>query len=308
MSPLIAVVGPTGSGKSELALYLAERLGGEIVSCDSLQVYRGFNVGTAKVPDADRRGIPHHLIDVADPVDLFTAGDYARLGRETLREIGARGRVPIVAGGTGFYLRALLEGLSPCPPRDEMLRLRLLARERSRAGSLHRLLSRLDPEIALRIHSNDVKKTVRALELRILRTTRRGSLEAPKALSGFRMLKIGLSPAREPLNQRINRRLQKMFDQGLIEEVKGLLESGVGRGAKPFESLGYKEALQSIDGSITFDEALVAARQATRQYAKRQLTWFRREAGVHWFEGFGDEDAVQHQVLQLVRYWDTSIS
>ncbi len=199
--PLVAIAGPTGSGKSDLALALAERYRGEIVNCDSIQVYRGFDIGAAKLPEAARRGIPHHLIDIVGPGELFTAGEYARRAREALGEISARGRLPILAGGTGFYLRALLDGLFAGPTRDQAVRDRLAARETRRAGSLHRLLRRFDPAAAARIHPNDTPKVMRAVEIRML--SRRPATEmfgnGRQALTGYRTLKLGLLPDREAL-------------------------------------------------------------------------------------------------------------
>lgn len=296
--PLIAVVGPTGSGKSELALAIAERFHGEVVNCDSIQVYRGFDIGSAKLSVAERRGIPHHLIDIVEPEALFTAGDYGRIGRETLREIAAPRAVPIVVGGTGFYLRALLDGLSESPSRDDSMRARLEGRERKRKGSLHRILSRLDPDAARTIHVNDLNKTMRALELRLLRNAPRGTLSPPGALIGFSVLIIGLDPDRQALHARLNARLSSMFARGLVEEVSDLLARGVSPQAKPFESLGYKEALSLVQGKLTREEALAAAQLATRQYAKRQLTWFRRDARIRWYHGFGDDRQLQQEVSQ----------
>lgn len=288
MHPLLAIVGPTGSGKSELALRAAATFHGEVVNCDSLQVYRGFNIGTAKLSVPERRGIAHHLIDIVDPREMFTAGEYARLGRLTLVAIRERGRLPIVVGGTGFYLRALIDGLSPGPKRDDSLRGEMLARETRRKGSLHRILNRLDPIAAQAIHTNDLNKTLRALELRLLRAAPRSSLPIPEALTGFDVVKIGLNPERATLNTRLNLRLADMFAHGLIEEVRALLDGGVSPMAKPFESLGYKEALQYVESKLSLEESLQAAQQATRQYAKRQMTWFRRDPGVHWFNAFGE--------------------
>jgi tRNA dimethylallyltransferase len=297
---LIVIAGPTGSGKSELALRVAERFRGEVVNCDSLQVYRGLDVGTAKLRLEERRGIAHHLIDLLEPGELFTAGEYARIGRRVVREIAERGRVPVVAGGTGFYLRALLEGLSPGPTRDERLRARLLAREQRRTGSLHRILSRLDPEAAARIHPHDAHKTLRALEMRLLRAAPSASQQPPEKLQGFRVLKIGLNPPREQLYRRLNLRLERMFEQGLEEEVRGLLARSISPRAKPFESLGYKETLLWIRGELTREKAIEAAQIATRQYAKRQLTWFRRETGMRWFDGFGDSPGLFGQVCSFL--------
>ncbi|MEO7650752.1 MAG: tRNA (adenosine(37)-N6)-dimethylallyltransferase MiaA, partial [Bryobacteraceae bacterium] len=206
LSPLVAICGPTGSGKSELALYLSEQFGGEVVNCDSLQIYRHFDIGTAKLPVEERRGIPHHLLDILNPDEIFTAGEYARRGREVLSDITNRGSLPVVAGGTGFYLRALIDGLFDGPPRDEALRARLTKRERLRPGSLHRILSRLDPDSARAIHANDVPKVIRALEVSLL--TRRPMSEwyrAPRnALSGYRPLLIGLNPPRDALYEKLN--------------------------------------------------------------------------------------------------------
>ena len=298
MLPLIVIAGPTGSGKSELAMRVAEELGGEMVSCDSVQVYRHFDIGSAKLPLAERRGIPHHLMDELEPGAVFTAGEYARAARPILHEISARGRIPLVVGGTGFYLRALLEGLAPAPAGDEALRTRLLAREQRRPGSLHRVLTRLEPAAAQRMHANNVQRTVRALELFLLRDTCARIPADP--LTGFHIRKIGLGPPRAELYRRLDLRLERMFRHGLIEEVSTLIRRGVPATAKPFESLGYKQALEFIQGVASFDEALAAAKLATRHYAKRQLTWFRREPGMHWIEGFGSDASVQNEAIRFL--------
>jgi tRNA dimethylallyltransferase len=303
VTPLPVVVGPTGSGKSDLAIHIALAVGGEIVNCDSLQVYRGFDIGTAKVPVGERRGIPHHLIDLVDPGQLFTAGDYARAAETVLCDIVRRGRIPVVAGGTGFYLRALLDGLFPGPSRDEALRARLQFREASRPGSLHRILRRLDPPSAARIHPNDKNKTMRALEVRLLAGQALSSLakRGRTALSGFRPIKLGLNPPRELLYARLNARAVSIFERGLMKEARRLLEAGVSRHAKPFESLGYKQALEAIDGVLTFEQALESTELQTRRYAKRQITWFRKDDGVHWLSGFGDDPRVQAEALDILQ-------
>jgi tRNA dimethylallyltransferase len=300
--PLPVVLGPTGSGKSDLAIRVALAVGGEIVNCDSLQVYRGFDIGTAKVPAAERQGVPHHLIGVIDPAQLFTAGDYARLAAQVLHEIAGRRRTPVLAGGTGFYLRALLDGLFPGPSRDETLRTRLRVREKSRPGSLHRILARLDPAAAARIHPRDKNKTMRALEVRLIEGRPMSSLfERGRApLAGFRPIKLGLDPPRELLYECLNARAASMFERGLVDEVRHLLAAGVSRGAKPFESLGYKQALQVVEGTLTPEQALESTRLETRRYAKRQITWFRKEHGVHRLSGFGDDPRVQAEALAIL--------
>ncbi len=303
LTPLPIVLGPTGSGKSELAIHLARRMNGEIVNFDSLQVYRGFDIGTAKVPAAERRGVPHHLLDVIEPGELFTAGDYARAARASLREIAARRRIPVMVGGTGLYLRALLEGLSQGPARDPAIRQRLERRAEKRPLSLHRILSRLDPTAAARIHSNDKKKIIRALEVRLLQGRPISELfaEGRDPLTGFRPLKIGLNPPREALNQRLDARTVRIFEAGLLEEVRALLASGVPRDAKPFESIGYKQALLVLDGLLTLEQAIQSTQLETRQYAKRQLTWFRKEDGVQWLEGYGGDCDLQARALALMQ-------
>lgn len=300
---LAVVIGPTGSGKSELALRVALDAGGEIVNCDSMQVYRGFDIGTAKIPPDERRGIPHHLIDLADPEALFTAGDYAREARAVFQQIGLRGRIPVVVGGTGFYLRALLEGLFHGPERDETLRRRLEQREQRLPGSLHRILTRLDAAAGARIHPNDKNKTIRALEVRLLEGRPISELftlgRAP--LTGFLPVKIGLRPDRNLLYDRLDARAAAMFERGLVWEVRDLLARGVMPSAKPFESLGYKQALMVVEGHLTLQQAIQSTQAETRRYAKRQMTWFRKELGVHWLEGFGDEPEVQDQAMAIIK-------
>lgn len=307
-APLVAVLGPTGSGKSELALALAEAFQGEIVNCDSLQLYRHFDIGTAKLPPAERRGIPHHLLDVLDPDEVFTAGEYARRARPLLAQIAARGRLPLVVGGTGFYLRALLEGLFPGPGRDEAVRRRLAEREARRPGLLHRLLRRWDPESARRIHPADRPKLIRALEVCLL--TRRPLsawfASGRDALSGFRVLKLGLNPPRQRLYERVDARCRRMFAAGLVEEVRRILESGYPETIKPLEAHGYRQALQVLRGELDLAKAIYYAQRNTRRYAKRQWSWFRRESNLIWMDGFGDEPRIQQLACQLVRQFLTS--
>jgi len=300
---LIVIAGPTGSGKSELALRIAGEFAGEILSCDSLQIYRHLDIGTAKLKPEARRGIPHHMLDVAEPDGQFSAGEFARRSRVVLEEIAGRGRLPIVAGGTGFYLRALTDGLFPGPARDDALRARLSERETRRRGSLHRLLGRFDPAAAARIHARDVQKLIRAMEVCLL--TRRSLSEAFAAgrdpLQGFRILKIGVNPPREALYKKLDERCQWMFANGLIDEVRRILLLGFRPELKPLESHGYRQALQYLRGELSFQEAVLSAQRNTRRYAKRQWTWFRQEQGLEWFDGFGDEAEVQTAVIARVR-------
>lgn len=299
---LVVLLGPTASGKTALSLCLAERLQGEIVSCDSVAVYRDFEIGTAKPSRDQRRKSPHHLIDVAPPDSLVTAGDYSRMARQALAGISARGHLPIVVGGTGLYLRALLQGLFAGPPRSEDLREHLRGRAAKRGPEyLHRLLRRLDPEAAAAIHANDVPKVIRAIEICINAQQRMTEMwrHGRDPLRGFRILRIGLNPDREALYSRINNRANEMFHSGLIEETRALRER-YGNSARPLGSLGYKQAAQYIAGELTLEQAIAAAQQGHRNYAKRQMTWFRREPDVHWLTGFGSDEHIQQQALALV--------
>jgi len=301
MLPLIVVAGPTGSGKSALALRLAEEFSGEVVNCDSLQLYRGFNVATTKLAESDRRGIPHHMIDVIAADQVYSAGDYLRDARAAIAAISARGNLPVVAGGTGFYLRALWHGLPALPPRDEALRKKLAAREQARPGALHRLLSRLDPQAARRIHPRDTQKLVRALEIRLLTRHPAPPSEFAQPLAGYRALRIGLDPDRAELYKILDARTREMFRSGLIEEVRNLLAAGASGAEKPFESLGYKQALKFLRGAMTLEEAILSTQIETRQYAKRQWTWFRRDPSIVWLRGFGGDRAVIERAIDLVR-------
>lgn len=283
----VLILGPTGSGKTALSLALAERFFGEIVSCDSVAVYRGMDLGTAKPSAQERARVPHHLIDIADPDQPFTAGAYSRAARAALKEIVGRGHFPLVTGGTGLYLRALTEGLFAGPERQEPLRnrLRLTAQNRGSAW-LHRILSRLDPSASARIHSNDTPKLIRAIEVCLATRRPMSQVLTRDPLTGFRLLRIGLNPPRRQLYEKLNARCADMFAAGLVEETRTLL-SRYGP-VKALDSLGYRQALAVLAGTLTLEAGLAAAQQGHRNYAKRQLTWFRREPDVHWIEAFGD--------------------
>lgn len=301
--PLIVVLGPTGSGKSALALSLAEEFAGEIVSCDSVQVYQGLDIGSAKLPPQERRGIAHHLIDVAAPDVEFNAGDYSRAARMAVSQITARQKLPIVCGGTGLYLRALLSGLSPAPARNQTLRARLNRIASRRPSTLLTLLEKRDPPAALRIHPNDLQKLTRALEIAYLSDEPTSAVQnRPRdILKGYYTLQFGLNPDRTLLYQRLNERSASIFRSGLIEETKDLLSAGRRPNSKALQSLGYRQALDVIFRDKTYSEAVSEYQTKTRQYAKRQITWFRAEQNVHWLEGFGDSVAAQAKASSMVR-------
>ncbi len=301
---LVVILGPTASGKTALSLALAENFSGEIVNCDSVALYGELEIGTAKPSAAERARAPHHLFDCVDPAADMTAGEYARHARQILREITARGHLPIVVGGTGLYLRALLEGLFPGPQRSEPLRERL-RQSAAHKGSqyLHRLLRKLDPAAADRIHANDMPKLIRAIEVCLAARQKMTELwkKGREPLPGFRILRLGLNPDRARLYQRINARASLMFETGLVEETARLRQK-YGDSLRPLSSLGYKQALQFLRHQLTRDQALAAAQQAHRNYAKRQMTWFRREPDVLWFADFGDRPQIQQQAMAAVRH------
>jgi len=302
-TPLIAVIGPTASGKSALGIRLAGRFGGEIMSCDSTQVYRGFDIGTAKPATVERGDIPHHLLDLVDPGFPFTAGEFRTRAISVLEDLRRRSRLPILTVGTGLYLRALLEGLADTPRRSEELRARLEAKaNKLTLQYLHRVLRRLDPDAAVRIGSRDRPKMIRAIEICLLtgRTVTQVHQEGRVPLQGYAPIKIGLQPHRAALYQRIENRVYTMLGLGWLEEVEGLIRSGVPRDAKPFDFIGYSELRTHLEGTVTLEEAVKAISQATRRYAKRQVTWFRKEPLVHWLPGFGDDPAIAAAAEQLV--------
>jgi tRNA dimethylallyltransferase len=299
---LIGIVGPTASGKSALALRLASARGGEIVSCDSLQVFRGLDIGSAKPTPAERRAVPHHLVDVADPGEAFSAAEYALRARAAIAGIRERDRLPVVVGGSGLYLRALLQGLFEGPARDEALRRRLEAMA-GRFGSerLHRLLRRIDPEAAERIRPRDRVRIVRALE--VFRAT--GSTissrhrEETKPLEGFRVQLLGLAPDRSRLREAVERRTREMIARGLVDEVRALLARGLPADARPLQAIGYRQALAVVRGEMSADAAQQAIVQATMRYAKRQMTWFRHQAEVVWVRDA--QDAVERALAFVDR-------
>jgi len=302
---LVVVLGPTASGKTALSLALAERFRGEIVNCDSVAMYQEFEIGTAKPSLDERRRAPHHLLDFVDPTGFVTAGDYARMARKVLGEVKARGNLPIVAGGTGLYLRALLDGLFAGPQRSEELRERLRGQAAEKGPSyLHRILNRIDHKAASRIHANDVPKLIRAIEVCLASRQKMTDLwqRGRDPLRGFRILRIGLDPDRRAHYERINQRAEQMFKSGLVEETQRLTEK-YGASARALGSLGYKQAVQLLQRKVDLTTAVRDAQQAHRNFAKRQMTWFRREPEVVWLAGFGDDVVLQTSAMALIERW-----
>jgi len=303
---VVAILGPTATGKSALALAVAERYDGEIINCDSTAVYRGFDIGTDKIAVADRRGIPHHLIDIVDPTEEYTAAQYARDAAAVVRDIHARGRLPILAGGTGFYFRALTRGLFPGPGRDIELRQRLetIAGRRG-VAFLHRMLQRVDPPSALRIQPRDLKRLVRALEVFFLTgrplTTHFADTVSP--LPDFDVVGVALRLPASQISARVTRRVDEQFERGLLDEIRGLLARGVPESARPFGGLVYRQALEHLHGvrDETATRALIA--QENRRYARRQLIWFRKEPNLSWFDGPGESAGTIAAVQRLIDHY-----
>jgi tRNA dimethylallyltransferase len=304
LAPLVVILGPTASGKSSLAIWLAQQLNGEVLVCDSTQVYRHFDIGTAKVPLAEQHGIAHHLVDLVEPDELFTAGEYRRRALLALAEVSQRGKLPILTAGTGLYLRGLLDGLAEAPERSEELRAHLRAKLQLRGPEhIHRMLARLDPEIAGRIAPHDSQKVIRAIEMRILAGKPIAEIHRAgrSRLEGYDVQKIGLVPPRAALNARIDARTAGMIQDGWLDEVRGLVASGIPPGAKPFQFIGYSDLLAHLAGRLTVEAAIERIQLATRQFAKRQVTWFRKEPSVHWLPGFGDDPAIAAATLAFLK-------
>jgi tRNA dimethylallyltransferase len=304
LARLLVILGPTASGKSALGIELAERLGGEILVCDSTQVYRHFDIGTAKVPLAEQRGIPHHLVNLIEPQEVFTAGEYRRRALDALEDLLRRGKLPILTAGTGLYLRALLEGLADAPARSEELRDRLRAKVQAHGPEhLHSLLNRLDREAANRIAPRDTQKIIRAIEIRILAGKAIGEIHRSgrSGLQGYAVTKIGLLPPRARLYAKIDARVNAMIAAGWSDEVQRLVEMGVPADVKPFQFIGYSDLRDQISSHRPPAEVIEKIQLATRRFAKRQITWFRKEPDVHWLSGFGDDPEVIAAALQFAR-------
>jgi tRNA dimethylallyltransferase len=298
---LVVLLGPTSSAKTALSLALAEHFRGEIVNCDSVAMFREFEIGTAKPTIAERARVPHHLFDFVEPTGYITAGEYANQARRALLDIKSRGALPIVVGGTGLYLRALLEGLFPGPRRSERLREKLRHRAELRGITyLHRILSQLDSTSAANIHANDAPKLIRAIEVCIASRQKMSEMwqKGRDPLKGFRILRLGLDPPRQELYDRINQRAKQMFESGLVDETRRLIEK-YGE-ATPLTALGYRQVARLIRNEIDFSTAVHSTQQAHRNYAKRQMTWFRREPDVVWLKGFGEELRVQQEAITFI--------
>jgi tRNA dimethylallyltransferase len=302
VKPLVAILGPTATGKSALGIAIAERFDGEIINCDSTAVYRGFDIGTDKVPMAERRGIPHHLIDIADPTEEYTAARYARDAAAVIADIHARGKLPVLVGGTGFYYRALTRGLFPGPGKDASLRARLDAPATRRGVEwLHRMVARVDPESATRIQPRDRKRLIRALEV-YFQTGKPLTAHFADTVSPLgKDVQIGAVALRMPaawLSDRLEARVDAQFEAGLLDEIRGLLAAGVPPHARPFGGLVYRQAMEHLRG--VRDEAATRAlvAQENRRYARRQLIWFRKEPNLVWFDGPGTNAEVQDSVIK----------
>jgi tRNA dimethylallyltransferase len=303
VKPVVAILGSTATGKSALALAVATRYDGEIINCDSTAVYRGFDIGTDKLPQGERRGIPHHLIDIVEPIEEYTAAQFARDASRAIREIHARGRLPLVVGGTGFYYRALTRGLFPGPGRDAQLRARLEAIAARRDVSfLHRMLRRVDPESSTRIQPRDLKRIVRALEVFFLtgRPLTAHFAETVSPIPDVDVIPIALKLPAAAISDRVTRRVDQQFDGGLLDEIRGLLARGVPESARPFGGLVYRQALEHLHGVRDEPSTRALVAQENRRYARRQLIWFRKEPNLQWFDGPGESPYAMAAVQALL--------
>jgi len=304
-SPVIAIVGPTASGKSTLGIEVALELNGEIINCDSVQVYKEIQIATAKVPLEERKGVPHHLIDFVSPTINYTAVEWAREASAKIEEIERRNKVPLLVGGTGFYLRALRQPFFESPQTDEALRQRITRiRERHGPEYLHRLLKRVDPRGADRFFPRDWPRVQRALEVYL--QTGQSIVDQlnrrPEAHESTRRLRIlALNPPRNDLYKRINERAGLHFKLGLVDEVRALLAKGVPSQSNALGAHGYRRVVEFLAGQRTLENAIEQTKLDIRHYAKRQLTWFRHEEGVEWFDGFGEETSIQRSVLESIQ-------
>jgi tRNA dimethylallyltransferase len=302
--PVLAIVGPTASGKSTLGIEVALKLNGEIINCDSVQVYKEVQIATAKVPVEERKGIPHHLIDFVSPWTNYTAGEWAREAASLIEDVERRGRIPLLVGGTGFYLRALRQPFFGSPQTDEGLRRRITTiRERRGPEHLHRILQRLDPDAASRFFPRDWPRVQRALEVKLQtgRSIVSQLAERPEPHESTRRLRIiALNPPRQELYKRINSRTESHFELGLVDEVRELLSKGVPPESNALGAHGYRRVVEFLQGKRTLESAIEQTKQDIRHYAKRQMTWFRHEAGVEWFDGFGEERSVLQSVLTAI--------
>lgn len=302
-SPLVAILGPTATGKSALALSVAARYNGEIINCDSTAVFRGFDIGTDKVRPEARQGIAHHLIDIVDPTVDYTAAQYARDAACAIREIQARGHLPILVGGTGFYYRALTRGLFPGPGRDDRMRARLEAiAARRDVTRLHRLLARVDPPSAARIQPRDLKRLVRALEVFFLtgKPLTAHFADTVSPIDGMPVIALALRLSAAQISERVTRRVDQQFEGGLMEEIRGLLARGVPETARPFGGLVYRQAIEHLHGVRGEPETRALIAQENRHYARRQLIWFRKEPNLQWFDGPGESPSTIAAVHHLL--------
>ena len=301
-NPGIVILGPTASGKTRLAMALALQFQGEIVSCDALQIYRGMDIGTAKACKSEQELVRHHMIDICDPDRDFSAGDYQRMAREAIQGIPKRGRVPFVVGGTGFYLRALIDGLFEGPGRSEELRIRMRnIIRRKNPAVLHRALARIDPRSAEKISQMDAERIIRAYEVYLLtgKTMSSWQLQPRDAFTGYRWLKIGIDIPREQLYEKINQRVDEMFGSGLLDEVRELLQK-FSKQAHAFKAIGYRQALEYLEGTVPLPQAIEETKKESRHYAKRQLTWFRSDREIIWLDGSLGSDRLQEMAAELI--------
>lgn len=305
--PLIVLTGPTAVGKTRLSIALAKAVNGEILSADSMQVYRGMDIGSAKIKPEEMQGVPHHMIDIIEPAEEFNVVIFKTMCEEIIRGIYERGHIPIVVGGTGFYIQALLRNIDFAENEDNTAyrsELEKLAEEKG-AEYLHEMLCRVDPDSGAAIHANNVKRTIRALEYYQLtgeQISKHNEAEKQKQ-SAYLSCYFVLNDDRAVLYERIEKRIDEMLEEGLVEEVKKLKEAGCHRGMVSMQGLGYKEILAWLDGDISFETAVDILKRDTRHFAKRQLTWFRREKEVIWFDRteYPSEEAILSAMLERLR-------